>query len=57
MVRGKGGDKRGRFGSGGDEILFSSSRLGGGGYEYAGGVLVCPIIPCMDGGELALGNV
>ena len=29
VVRGKGGDKRGRFGSGGDGALLSSSRLGG----------------------------
>lgn len=57
VVTGKGGDKRGRFGSGGGDVLISSSRLGGGGYEYAGGVFVCPIMPCIDGGELALGKV
>ena len=56
-VTGKGGDKRGRFGSGGDAALLSLSRFGGGGYEYTGGVVVCSIILCIDGDALALGNL
>ena len=57
VVTGKGGDKRGRFESGGDAALVSSSRMGIWGCEYPGGVLVCSIILCIDGGEIALGNL
>ena len=57
VVTGKGGDKRGRFGSGGDAALVSFSRFGGCGYEYKGGVPVCSIILCIDGDALALGNL
>ena len=57
VVTGKGGDKRGRFGSGRDAALVSFSRFGGWGYEYPGGVPVCSIILCIDGDALALGNL
>lgn len=57
VVTGKGGDKRGRFGSGGDDALVSFSRFGGWRFEYKVGVLVCSIILCMEGEALALGNL